>query len=166
MTVSVPRCSRGRASRHIRMSNSLAVIASAAKQSRLPPRIQSGLLRRGACHRARPNGRDPLAPRNDEQHRFRGRIPPGFCVIAHPLNQEGAGNAGCWPHPRGLACKGKCTLRTQATSGSAEQLHSLRNGFNGLCSRSPRGAGLVSPRRFANRPRNLTPASGCRDHAT
>src|SRR6516165_8700960 len=34
---------------------------------------------------------------------------------------EGAGNAGCWPHPRGLACKGMCISRTQATTGQPEQ---------------------------------------------
>ena len=40
------------------------VIASEAKQSSVAAR--SGLLRRGACHRAGHFGPDPLAPRNDE----------------------------------------------------------------------------------------------------
>jgi hypothetical protein len=74
-------------------------------------------------------------------------------------SEEGAGNAGCWPHPRGLACKGKCTLRTQATTGSAKQRHSLRNGVTAY-TWSPRCAGLVSHRRPAQRPAGLDPSVG------
>jgi hypothetical protein len=44
------------------------VIASGAKQSRR--RLSSGLLRRGACHRAGHFGPDPLAPRNDEVYQW------------------------------------------------------------------------------------------------
>jgi hypothetical protein len=95
----------------------------------------------------------------------RGTKCPSFVKRWPSQTEEGAGNAGCWPHPRGLACKRKCTLRTQATQGSRNNRHSPRNGVTAY-TRSPRSAGLVSLRRLADRPRNLISASGDQDHAT
>src|SRR5579859_1767516 len=61
-------------------------------------------------------------PRNDEHTRLRvlaARHPSGASTSALE-NSEGAGNAGCRPHPRALRAK-KVHLRTQATTGQPKQ---------------------------------------------
>jgi len=55
---------------------------------------------------------------------------------------------GAW-HTRSLVCKGR--KHTSSHHRHAETIrHSLRNGFNGLSSRSPRSAGLDSLRRLVD----------------
>jgi len=68
--------------------------------------------------------------------------------------------------PVSLACKEKCTLRTQATTGQPKQPAFPAQWFTAY-TRSPRCTGLFSHRRLAHhQERNLTPASGRQDHAT
>src|SRR5690242_1615794 len=57
----------------------------------------------------------------DIASRSRGMNLPELCIVLVPLDREGAGNAGCWPHPRALRAKNVCTLRTQETTGQPEQ---------------------------------------------
>ena len=92
---------------------------------------------------------------------------PGFCVIAHPQTGEGAGNAGCWPHPRGPACKRKCIFAHASNDRfSRINRHSPRNGATAY-TWSPRCAGLSGHRRPRERlARSLIPASGDRDNTT
>jgi hypothetical protein len=76
-------------------------------------------------------------------------------------DSEGAGNAGRRPHPW-PACNKKS--RRQSPQVGRTIRHSLRNGLR-LMARSPRGAGLDSPRRSRETSRkNLTSASGGQDH--
>src|ERR1043165_5788557 len=96
--------------------------------------------------------------------RSRGTKCPSSASSLTLEEQEGAGNTGCWPHPRALRAKNVCTLRTQATQVQPGKRHSLRNGFTAApC--SPRCTGLVSHRRLASIvSQGLTPASGGQDH--
>jgi hypothetical protein len=58
----------------------------------------------------------------------RGAIRPGFALSVSLIKAEGAGNAGCTPHP--LPCVQNEKKRTQATTGTPKSLrHSLRNGL-------------------------------------
>jgi hypothetical protein len=95
------------------------------------------------------------------------RIPAaGNARVMHrscPSEREGAGNAGCRPHPQPRV---QIKRSTRASSPQVRRTHSgipcamvLR-----LIPCSPRGTGLVSPRRTAKISRSLTPASGCQDH--
>jgi hypothetical protein len=59
----------------------------------------------------------------------RGIIGPSL-ANSPPSKSEGAGNAGCWPHPQ--PCVQMKKARKQVTTGSAETVrHSLRDGFSG-----------------------------------
>jgi hypothetical protein len=82
-----------------------------------------------------------------------------------PLNREGAGSAGCWPHPRALRAKEMHFCARKHRQGSRNNRHSLRNGFTAY-TWSPRSTGLVSLRRLAFVTQGLTPASGDRDRTT
>jgi hypothetical protein len=84
--------------------------------------------------------------------------------------EEGAGKAGCPPHPW-PACNKKARGRTTGVAGIIRP--SLRNGFNGvlralpgdefLLSPSPRGLnGFTRPVGPTKPPRDLTPATGAR----
>jgi hypothetical protein len=65
-------------------------------------------------------------------------------LVRVPRKSEGAGNAGCTPHP--LPCVRNRKKCTQANTGTPKSLrHSLRNGLR-LIARSPRSTGLVSLR--------------------
>ncbi len=80
-----------------------------------------------------------------------------------PSRREGAGNAGCWPHPW-PACNKKCRRQEPQVSRSNPAFPAR---WVTAYTRSPRCAGLVSHRRLA-RPkalRGLIPASGNQDHA-
>jgi hypothetical protein len=88
---------------------------------------------------------------------------PGFCASCLPSSREGAGNAGCWPHPRALRAKKLHFYARKQRQGSRNSRHSLRNGFTAYTC-SPRCAGLFGHRRPANVPQDLIPASGDRDH--
>jgi hypothetical protein len=70
----------------------------------------------------------------------------GFYQTCRPEKMEGAGNAGCTSHPLPCVQNGKDARKV--TTGTPKSLrHSLRNGFTAApC--SPRGTGLVSPRRL------------------
>jgi len=76
----------------------------------------------------------------------RGTKCPSDAWMQVPRKQEGAGNAGCWPHPQ------PCVQRVESTQAShhryAETVrHSPRNGLR-LIPRSPRRSGLDSLRRL------------------
>ena len=92
----------------------------------------------------------------------RRRICPRL-VIVFTLRPEGAGNAGCAPHPRSRAPKcGRRRTRAYRFSGGIR--HSLRNGLTAYIVLSPVGPGSLSPssRKACQPLRNLTPASGRR----
>jgi hypothetical protein len=63
--------------------------------------------------------------------------------VSRLFQTEGAGNAGCWPHPW-PACKTKS--RRQLPQVSRNSRHSLRDGFTAYGGLSP-GTGLSCPRR-------------------
>jgi len=96
---------------------------------------------------------------------------PGLAPVVALEIGEGAGNAGCRPHPRALRAK-KVHLRTQATTGQPDQPAFPARWFTAY-TWSPRSTGLVSlrpPGLSACRPqgrhrltRGLAPASGRRD---
>jgi len=95
--------------------------------------------------------RDPLAG-----HDSGGDMIPhsrgAFCVrVMHrsrPLRSEGAGNAGCGPHPW-PACNKK--RRRQSPQARPEQPAFPARWLYGLCARSPRCTGLFSHRRLQAR---------------
>jgi hypothetical protein len=76
---------------------------------------------------------------------------------------EGAGKAGCWPHPWPASSK--------KAGGSHHRLGrdtrpSLRNGFDGLLRALPGDRAFLPPSPRGSYPRNLASASGCQDHTT
>jgi hypothetical protein len=88
---------------------------------------------------------------------------PELCIVIALRKREGAGNTGCWPHPRALRAKKLCISRTQATTGQPGQPAFPARWVTAYTS-SPRRAGLSSRRRLArSSPRSLIPASGDRD---
>src|SRR6185312_4244220 len=55
---------------------------------------------------------------------------PGECIeCVSPRKQEGAGNAGCRPHPRALRAKRVHFCARKQRQGSRNNRHSLRNGL-------------------------------------
>jgi hypothetical protein len=66
---------------------------------------------------------------------------PELCWSFRALKSEGAGNAGCAPHPRSRVQS--CAKKAHEHTGSAEAIrHSLRNGFTAYFELSP-AIGLV-----------------------
>ena len=81
--------------------------------------------------------------------RSRGGSRPSFaCVMALPKKREGAGNAGCWPHPWPA-----CSKKTQSavTTGSDETTGIPRATVLTFISCSPRCTGLFGHRPCATR---------------
>src|SRR5262249_37086626 len=78
---------------------------------------------------------------------------------------EGAGNAGCWPHPQGLACK-ENAFHARKHNRAAETAGTPCAMVYGLYAVSSvhRAFWPPSPRVFVTR--GLIPASGDRDNAT
>ncbi|MCW2020753.1 hypothetical protein ABIE88_006917 [Bradyrhizobium diazoefficiens] len=124
------------------------VIASAAKQSRLSPRRDSGLLR---C--ARNDGvwvttslfqlAFPIA---DTPSPSRGSSRPSFASSLHPQMKEGAGKAGSRLAP--IDRHARCRLRydAQRVTGQPETSRpSLRSGWNGLCRALPGERCTIAP---------------------
>ena len=107
------------------------VIASAAKQSRSFSARNDGLLRR-------------CAPRNDERQHSRDTICPSLASSSALSKREGAGNTGCWPHPRALRAKKSALCARKQRQGSRNNRHSLRNGLR-LIACSPRCAAAFEP---------------------
>src|SRR5258707_12843745 len=62
---------------------------------------------------------------------------PRFGGDLVPPKMEGAGNAGCWPHPRALRAKECALCARKKPQGSRNNRHSPRNGFNGCSVLSP-----------------------------
>ena len=94
--------------------------------------------------------------------RSRDTLRPSLASIMTLSTGEGAGNTGCWPHPRALRAE-KCALcARKKPQGSRNNRRSLRNSFTAY-TWSPRSTGLVSLRRLALVTRGLIPASGNRD---
>ena len=54
---------------------------------------------------------------------------PEFCDGVVPPTEEGAGNTGCWPHPRALRAKRMHIGARKKRQGSRNNRRSLRNGF-------------------------------------
>jgi hypothetical protein len=78
-----------------------AVIASDAKQSMEQQERKSGLLRGGACHRARIRAtRWLLAMTVRRTFATPRRDAPGWCLNSSPCENEGVGNAGRPMHPQ------------------------------------------------------------------
>jgi len=129
---------------------------------------QSGLLRRGACHRAALRA-DPLAPRNDggesvTQH-SRGTKRARVMHQRRPLqNRRAQGMPGAG-RTREPCVQRKCTLRTQATTGQPQHPAFPAQWLYGLYAFSP-VSGLVSHRRLRDHHlASLIPASGDQDAA-
>jgi hypothetical protein len=87
---------------------------------------------------------------------------PEFCSVhCHP-QPRGRRECRMLAAPASLACKEKCTLRTQAASGQPDNRHSLRNGLRLI--RVLLGApGFWPPSPCGSSPQDLIPASGDRD---
>ena len=98
----------------------------------------------------------------DAASHSRGRICPGFASHRAPRKLEGAGNAGCRPHPW-PACNKK--RRRQLPQVQPEQPASPAQWITAY-TWSPRCTGLVSHRRSQDRPASLIPASGDQDNTT
>src|SRR5690242_5180814 len=69
------------------------------------------------------------------------RFAPERLLCSDPHNEEGAGNAGCWPHPW-PACRKKAGGSHHRFSRDIR--HSPRDSFNGLYVLSS-GTGLFAP---------------------
>ncbi len=54
---------------------------------------------------------------------------PELCVRVVPPGEEGAGNAGCWPHPQVLRAKKMHLCARKQQQGSRNNRHSLRDGL-------------------------------------
>ena len=61
--------------------------------------------------------------------RSRGTIVSEFCIVRVALDREGAGNAGCRPHPRALRAKKCASCARKQRQGSRNNRHSLRDGL-------------------------------------
>jgi hypothetical protein len=104
-----------------------------------------------------------VAPRNDGVRHdvaFPRRRTPELCFSLVPSKQEGAGKAGCWPHPW-PASKQKSWRQTPQVWPNNRP--SLRDGVTAYSALSPE-TGLSCPRRRAIISRDLTSASGGQDH--
>ena len=125
-----------------------SVIASEAKQSRIPPRRQSGLLRR-------------FAPRNDALKRLRNqradskqytrpRILAARCaralLVSLPsFQKEGAGKTGCRPAPMASVLNW-CAMMHRGNTGEAGNARpSLRSGLTAYGVLSPETNSFLSP---------------------
>jgi hypothetical protein len=93
----------------------------------------------------------------------RGTFMPESCIIRRPLSQEGAGNAGCRPHPRALRAKKMHLCARKQRQGSQVIRHSLRDGLRLIRALLgvPCSLAAVALRYV---PQHLIPASGDRDH--
>src|SRR5262249_32403923 len=108
------RCRFAHPTVRLNFQTAFTVVASEAKQS-IPPRRKHGLLRR-------------YAPRNDEEIRLRlpaTQVRPSDASNVS-LKIEGAGNAGCRPHPW-PACNKKAGGSHHRYAKTPR--HSLRNGL-------------------------------------
>src|SRR3954465_6578791 len=123
------------------------VIASAAQQSRIFPRRQTGLLRSARNDgvfgwQGRASIRIP-----DRRHTFASsrRVRPSFASSPHPQLKEGAGKTGCR-----LAPAVHCAVIANKNLHSGIQVKpnirpSLRNGWNGLCRALPGERCTIAP---------------------
>jgi hypothetical protein len=136
------------------------VIASAAKQSRIPPRKDSGFLR---C--ARNDGaRGGIAilqwtfQAADTPSHPRGTMRPSFAWSLHPQIQEGAGKTGCRLAPAVHCAKGCAKETAQQHTGEALTRPSLRSGWTAyaVLSREPSSLWPPSLQRKSPTPRRLT----------
>src|ERR1700722_3734421 len=86
--------------------------------------------------------------------------------IIRPKKTEGAGNAGCPPHPQPRVRNWveHTSVVTEGTTGITR--HSLRNGFNGFLRTLPGDRAFLSPSSTEMTSANLTPASRRQDHTT
>jgi hypothetical protein len=134
-------------------------MTGSAKQSRMHLRVHSGLRPPSLFEIRRTRRRWRSSQRQGTLPHPRSRICPGFYVSHHPQKEEGAGNAGCWPHPRALRAKESALYARKQRQGSQNNRHPLRNGFTAY-TRSPRGTGLVSPRHWQIIFRQLDPSVG------
>jgi hypothetical protein len=122
--------------------------------------------RRGGHASAFPRGERPrtwaLCPLYDLRHckhlYSRGTMCPSSASNMSLERKRAQGMPDATAAPAASCAKVESTR--VATTGTPVERHSLRVGFNGLCSRSPRGAGLDSPRRPANVLARLDPSVG------
>ena len=141
----------------IRFSNSTreAFEVTSPRSSRGEVEICGSEFRVRGSLRERDAWIEPLTPpsprkngaREKKRHSF--AISPQLCARFDPefpaSQTEGAGKAGCPPHPRS-ACNKKARGRT--TGQRRIIRHSLRDGFTAYIALSP-GTGLFCPRHFA-----------------
>jgi hypothetical protein len=144
--------------------NILSVIAQLDRSIRPVFQRRRGWNREAAAYWVARSSRATTAEDVDTVSRSRGTICPSFASFMSPSLQEGAGNAGCWLHPR--------ILRAKKSAHCARKQHRFsrttgipRATVLTAAPRSPRCTGLVSHRRLATIvSQGLSPASGGRDH--
>ena len=100
----------------------------------------------------------------DAPSRSRDTTAPESCFVIVPLDQEGAGNTGCWPHPRALRAEKDAFCARKQRQGSRNDPAFPAQWFYGLYVVSSARRALWPPSLLAKRlARNLIPASGDRD---
>jgi len=95
--------------------------------------------------------------------RSRGGVRPSSAIDVAPEQREGAGNAGCWPHPW-PACRKKAGGSHHRFSRNNR--HSPRDGFNVYFVLSSVHRAFWPPSPLGSSPGGLASASGCQDHTT
>jgi len=89
---------------------------------------------------------------------------PELCITHRPRKiEEGAGKAGCRPHPWPASNKKSWRQSPQAWPNIRP---SLRDGFNGVLRALPGNRAFLLPSSARSSLADLTPASGCQDHTT
>jgi hypothetical protein len=114
-----------------------------------------------------PNGRGvlgrPVEPGDDCggcSNAFPRHIAPESCLISRPTRPRGRRECRMLAAPASLACKRKCTLRTQATTGTAETPAFPAQWFYGLYVISSVRRAFWPPSLSRNVPRELDPSVG------
>jgi len=121
---------------------------------------KGGLLRRGACHRARIRATRWLLAMTDRKLRFEcqtadtrphsrgGRRPRFACRRPSNWREQGMPDARC---TRGPVCKRQNENRTRAYRAAEAIRHSLRNGFTAYFALSPEYRAFLPPSPHGNR---------------
>src|SRR5581483_218511 len=104
-----------------------------------------------------------MTTRQDTTLHPRGTKCPSDASIVSLLKKEGAGNTGCWPHPRALRAK-RVHFAHASTTGQPKQSGIPCAMVLTAAPRSPRCTGLVSHLRLAKRLARLDPSVGDQDH--
>ena len=123
---------------------------------------QRCLSRTAAAYWVPRSSRGTTAEGVDTPSRSRGTKCPRSASFVSLSRREGAGNTGCWPHPRVLRAKKDALCARKQRQGSRDNRRSLRDGLRLI--RDLLGVpGFSSLRRLEIISPGLIPASGDRD---